>query len=552
LDAGAARHDARGAGAVPPQHGSRSPRPGAVPRLPRARGPGRLRLVVQQPRAGDGRGARAAPRDAAADRGRRPVRARGVDPARAARRDEPRSVDRRRRALLRVPRAVRTGVPARDGAHPGGRRRVALAALVRRGIVEESGPPGHLGRLVLGRSARAPPSVEPARGALAGVHPYRLREGPARARGGDAPRAAQRGAAVRHDARAPGRFSAERRGRRRDDLRLSGDGEARGRGDLEEGRARHPVVRDGRRGDRDRREPPRGHRVHADRPPHQTQLRRRFGPRMPTLPGLLGIAVLALLVLTAVFADQLAPDPDAQQLLQRLDAPSWAGGEHGYLLGTDNLGRDILARMVHGARVSLTVGLVGVALSGGVGISLGLVAGYLGRRWDRIIMRVADVQQAIPALVLAIAVAAVLKPSVANLIVVLAITTWFTFTRVVRAEVLAIREMLFVEAARVVGADDGRIIVRHILPNAAASIIVIATLMVGNLILFEASLSFLGVGVPVTTPTWGRMVFDGIEYVATAWWIALVPGLAVMLTVLATNLVGDWLRDALDPRQRRR
>jgi peptide/nickel transport system permease protein len=122
----------------------------------------------------------------------------------------------------------------------------------------------------------------------------------------------------------------------------------------------------------------------------------------------------------------------------------------------------------------------------------------------------------------------------------------------VRAEVLALREMLFVEAARVIGAHDGRIIVRHILPNAAASIIVIATLMVGNLILFEASLSFLGVGVPVTTPTWGRMVFDGIEYVATAWWIALFPGFAVMLTVLATNLVGDFLRDALDPRQRRR
>jgi peptide/nickel transport system permease protein len=167
-------------------------------------------------------------------------------------------------------------------------------------------------------------------------------------------------------------------------------------------------------------------------------------------------------------------------------------------------------------------------------------------------MRVADVQQAIPALVLAVAVAAVLKPSLTNLIVVLAVTTWFTFTRVVRSEVLSLREMLFVESARVVGANDARIITRHILPNAAASIIVIATLMIGNLILFEASLSFLGVGVPITTPTWGRMVFDGIEYVATAWWIALFPGLAVMLTVLATNLVGDWLRDALDPRQRLR
>ena len=281
-------------------------------------------------------------------------------------------------------------------------------------------------------------------------------------------------------------------------------------------------------------------------------MRRARGTRLPSGPALLGLAILAALVLAALFADQIAPAPDAQQLFDRLDAPSWAGGEHGHLLGTDSLGRDLLARVVHGARVSLTVGLVGVALSGGVGITLGLIAGYLGRRWDRIIMRVADVQQAIPALVLAVAVAAVLKPSITNLIVVLAVTTWFTFARVVRSEVLALREMLFVESARVVGANDARIIGRHILPNAAASIIVIATLMIGNLILFEASLSFLGVGVPLTTPTWGRMVFDGIEYVATAWWIALFPGLAVMFTVLATNLVGDWLRDALDPRQRRR
>jgi peptide/nickel transport system permease protein len=281
-------------------------------------------------------------------------------------------------------------------------------------------------------------------------------------------------------------------------------------------------------------------------------LRRRLGSRARTVPGVIGSAILILLLLAAIFADQLAPTPNAQELLQRLEAPSWAGGTHGYVLGTDSLGRDILARVIHGARVSLMVGLLGVALSGGIGITLGLLAGYLGRRWDRVIMRVADVQQAIPALVLAVAVAAVLRPTVLNLIAILAITTWFTFTRVVRAEVLALREMLFVESARVIGAHDGRIIVRHILPNAAASIIVIATLMVGNLILFEASLSFLGVGVPVTTPTWGRMVFDGIEYVATAWWIALFPGFAVMLTVLATNLVGDWLRDALDPRQRRR
>jgi peptide/nickel transport system permease protein len=279
-------------------------------------------------------------------------------------------------------------------------------------------------------------------------------------------------------------------------------------------------------------------------------LRRRLASRARTIPGIAGALVLLLLVLAAVFADQLAPSAAAQQLLERLDPPAWAGGAHGYLLGSDGLGRDILARMIQGARVSLSVGLAGVVVSGGIGISLGLLAGYFGRGWDRVIMRVADVQQAIPVLVLAVAVAAILRPSVVNLVAVLALTTWFTFARVVRAEVLSIREMLFVESARSVGADALRIITRHILPNAAASIIVIATLQVGNLILFEASLSFLGVGVPVTTPTWGRMVFDGIEYVDTAWWIALFPGIAVMLIVLATNLVGDWLRDALDPRQR--
>jgi peptide/nickel transport system permease protein len=280
-------------------------------------------------------------------------------------------------------------------------------------------------------------------------------------------------------------------------------------------------------------------------------VKRRWISRAGAIPGYVGLVVLLLLIAAAVFADQLAPNAGTQLLLERLDPPTWSGGAHGYLFGSDNLGRDIFLRMIQGARVSLSVGFVGVIVSGGIGITLGLIAGYLGHGWDRVIMRVADVQQAIPVLVLAVAVAAILRPSIVNLIAVLALTTWFTFARVVRAEVLGIREMLYVDSARVVGANARRIIVRHILPNAAASIIVIATLQVGNLILFEASLSFLGVGVPVTTPTWGRMVFDGLDYVSTAWWIALFPGIAVMITVFATNLVGDWLRDGLDPRQRK-
>lgn len=268
---------------------------------------------------------------------------------------------------------------------------------------------------------------------------------------------------------------------------------------------------------------------------------------------LVGFAILASVTLAALFAQVISPSaPETQQLIERLDPPSWLGGENGRLLGTDQLGRDVLSRVVHGARVSLIVGIAGVALSGTVGVTLGLVAGYFGGRWDRVIMRVTDLQQAIPALVLAIAVVAILRPSLLNLIIVLAVTTWITFARVVRSEVLAIRESLFVEAARLVGARHRRIIVRHVLPNVSASVIVIGSLTVANLILFEASLSFLGLGVPPPTPTWGRMVFDGLEYVSTAWWIPLFPALAVMLTVLGSNLVGDWLRDALDPRQRQR
>ncbi|MGH2377953.1 MAG: ABC transporter permease [Candidatus Limnocylindria bacterium] len=270
-----------------------------------------------------------------------------------------------------------------------------------------------------------------------------------------------------------------------------------------------------------------------------------------TPAAVIGVAIVGTVIVVAAAAETLAPAaPDAQDLLTRLDAPSWAGGEHGALLGKDQLGRDLLSRIIHGARISLVVGAAGVALSGGIGVTLGLLAGYLGGWWDRGIMRFADVQQAIPSLVLAIAVVALLRPSLANLIAVLAITTWFTFARVVRSEVLSLRETLLVEAARVVGATRTRILLRHILPNVSASIIVLASLMAANLILFEASLSFLGLGVPPPAPSWGGMVFQGLEYVSTAWWIPVFPGVAVMLTVLGINLVGDWLRDALDPRQR--
>jgi len=269
--------------------------------------------------------------------------------------------------------------------------------------------------------------------------------------------------------------------------------------------------------------------------------RRRW--RLPAT-AMLGLLILVVVILCAAGADVVSPySPTAQSLRDRLQAP---GAVH--LLGTDNLGRDMLSRTMYGARVSLVVGVAAALLAGSIGVLLGLVAGYLGGWSDALLSRIADVQQAIPFLILAIAVAVIVGPSLTNVVLVLAVTAWVNYFRVVRAEVLSVRESPLVEAARLLGASGLRIMLRHVLPNVSASIIVIASLMVANMIIFEASLSFLGLGVPPPTPTWGRMVFDGVEYVDTAWWLSLFPGMAIVLTVLAINLVGDWLRDALDPR----
>jgi peptide/nickel transport system permease protein len=264
----------------------------------------------------------------------------------------------------------------------------------------------------------------------------------------------------------------------------------------------------------------------------------------PPATALLGLAVLLLVVLGAAGAEVISPfNPSAQSLRERLQPPGPA-----HLLGTDNLGRDMLSRTIFGARVSMVVGVAAALLAGTLGVLLGLVAGYLGGWWDALVSRLADVQQAIPFLILAIAVAVIVGPSLTNVILVLAVTAWVNYFRVVRAEVLTVRESLLVDAARTLGASDVRIVFRHVLPNVLPSIIVIASLMVANMIIFEASLSFLGLGVPPPTPTWGRMVFDGVQYVDSAWWLSLFPGLAIVMTVLAINLIGDWLRDALDPR----
>jgi peptide/nickel transport system permease protein len=270
--------------------------------------------------------------------------------------------------------------------------------------------------------------------------------------------------------------------------------------------------------------------------------------------GIVGLVLVALVMLVAVLAPLLGPhDPAQQDIASRLQPPFWAeGGSLDHPFGTDSVGRDILSRVIYGSRISIFVGLVATAASALLGVSLGLIAGYLGGTSDSVISRLGDVQQAIPFLVLAIAVAALLGPGLRNLILVLVITTWVTFFRVVRGEVLTVREEQYVLSARAIGASSVRIILRYILPNVAASIIVIGTLLVANMIIFEASLSFLGLGVPSSIPTWGRIVADGREYIADEWWIALFPGLAILITVMGINLLGDWLREDLDPRWRRR
>jgi ABC-type dipeptide/oligopeptide/nickel transport system permease subunit len=270
--------------------------------------------------------------------------------------------------------------------------------------------------------------------------------------------------------------------------------------------------------------------------------------------GIVGLVLVALVVLVAVLAPLLSPhDPAQQDIASRLQPPFWAeGGSLDHPFGTDSVGRDILSRVIYGSRVSIFVGLVATAASALMGVSMGLMAGYLGGTSDSVISRLGDVQQAIPFLVLAIAVAALLGPGLRNLILVLVITTWVTFFRVVRGEVLSVREEQYVLSARAIGASALRIVLRYILPNVAASIIVIGTLLVANMIIFEASLSFLGLGVPSSIPTWGRIVADGREYLADEWWIAVFPGLAILITVMGINLLGDWLREDLDPRWRRR
>jgi ABC-type dipeptide/oligopeptide/nickel transport system permease subunit len=266
--------------------------------------------------------------------------------------------------------------------------------------------------------------------------------------------------------------------------------------------------------------------------------------------GVAGAVVLLVIVAAAVAAPYVAPhEPARQSLIRRFTPPVWAQGGHAaHLLGTDQVGRDILSRMIHGARISLMVGVSAVVVSLVVGVTVGLLSGFIGGRLDVALMTVVDITLSFPQLLLALAFVAALGPSLVTIIVVLGLTGWERYARVVRAEVLALREKDFIEAARAMGVTSWRIALRHVLPNTFSSIIVMSTLQVAQAILQEAALSFLGVGSGSAYPTWGQMIALGRDFVSVAWWLPTFPGLAILTTVLAINLVGDRLRDALDPR----
>jgi peptide/nickel transport system permease protein len=265
--------------------------------------------------------------------------------------------------------------------------------------------------------------------------------------------------------------------------------------------------------------------------------------------GVFNVAFLLLLVITAVFAPVITHyDPTVSDITGRLLPPAWMhGGSRVHLLGTDQLGRDVFTRLIYGSRISLIVGITTVAMSSVLGSGLGLLAGYYEGTLGMVLMRIADIQLAFPFLLLAIAIAAVLGVGLLNVILILGVAGWVSFGRLTRGQVLSIKQKDYVEAARAVGAGGSATIVRHILPNVITPIIVVATATVANNIVVEASLTFLGLGVQPDLPSWGNMLASSRDYLNVGWWMSVFPGLALTLTVLTVNLLGDWLRDYLDP-----
>ena len=262
--------------------------------------------------------------------------------------------------------------------------------------------------------------------------------------------------------------------------------------------------------------------------------------------------LMIVLVIPAIFAELIAPyDPVENSLRNRLLPPFWMeGGGFDHTLGTDKVGRDILSRLIYGSRVSVVIAGISIVVGGLIGTSLGIIGGYFGGWVDSLIMRAVDISLSIPIILLGLVLVAALGPSKSTVIIVVVVLLWSRYARLARGETLAVRTQDYIARARVSGASHTRIMIHHVFPNIFNSIVVLATLQVGFVIILEATLSFLGAGIPRPIPAWGLMVADGRELVVAAWWLAFFPGFAIMLVVLSMNLLGDWLRDKFDPKQR--
>lgn len=268
--------------------------------------------------------------------------------------------------------------------------------------------------------------------------------------------------------------------------------------------------------------------------------------KVPKLPVIFVLLVVSL-ALTAPLLG--LSDPTTGNVADRMLAPSFTA-DHGHILGTDRLGRDMMSRVIYGARVSLSVAMVGIAFTALVGVTIGAVAGMSGGWAESALMRFADIALAIPGFLIAIFLAAVIGPSFRNIVIVVVFMLWPQYARVTRSEVIQIRRREYIALARIANLTTRKILVRHVLPNVAPSLLVLATFHVGFVIMIEASLSFLGAGIPPPNPSWGVMISDGQAYIEIGWWLAVIPGLAIMGTVLSWNMLGDWLRDVLDPKMR--
>ncbi len=272
------------------------------------------------------------------------------------------------------------------------------------------------------------------------------------------------------------------------------------------------------------------------------------GRRLPLIP----LGIITAFVVVAILAPLLSPaSPYEQSLRRRFTPPVWdERGGWAHPLGTDRLGRDMLARIMYGARVSLAAGVVTVLLATVIGAAVGLVAGYYGGRVDAVLMRMTDATMSFPVILLALILAVTVGPSFFNVVLAIAVILWARYARVIRGQVLTLMELDFIAQARIAGAGAWRIITRHLAPNVMNTLVVLVTLQIGYVIIVEAALSFLGAGIPPPTPAWGSMIAEGRDFVTSAWWVSFLPGLAILLVVLAFNLLGDWLRDTLDPKLR--